>query len=108
MSPNRKTAMKTVLYSHPTPNLRYSAGFHYADGEAETFLDTDLMDCESEFVPPDGKSSVLLKNSKNQTREAVCYSWTDKYKTKRGLVVFPDDQDAVRHAERSMAGEFDN
>lgn len=99
--------MKTVLYSHPARKLRYSAGFHYADGEAEVFLDTDLMDCESEFNPPSGKSDVLLKNSKGQERDAVCYSWIDRYKTKRGLVVFPDDQKAVRHAERSMAGDFD-
>ena len=97
-----------VLYSHPTPNMRYGAGFYYADGEAERFLDTDLMDCEDAFDPPDGKSDVLLKNSKGQERNAVCYSWTDRYKTKRGLVVFSDDQEAVRHAERSMAGEFDN
>lgn len=96
--------MKELLHYYKE-DCRHSPGWHYAHGEAETFLRHDIPVCPDEWVPPVGRSFVLLTNKEGETRKAACFSWIDGYKTHRGLFVFMTDRESVAYASQCFMAQ---
>jgi len=93
--------MKELFWYYKS-GCRYNPSWHYAHGEAETFLGHDIPVCPDDWVPPLGRSFVLLTNIKGESRKAACYSWIDKWKRQRGLFVFMTDRDSVLYASECL------
>lgn len=84
------------LYSAAHSEHKYTLSFIYAHGQAEDYMQHDVLLTTWKIEPPPGIYPVVLHNGHGDSRVAIMFVWPEQ-KATRGLVVFGDDIESVAY-----------
>ena len=73
----------------------FTVSYIYAHGDAENFMEHDILLTEEKIVPEPGVHKINLCNPHGEIREAIMFVWYKKDNPTGGLVVLGSDTDSL-------------
>lgn len=95
------------LFSAAHSEHRYTLSYIYAHGQAEDYMQHDILLTSQKIEPDLGVFPVVLHNGEGESKLAIMFVWQEQ-KATRGLVVFGDDIEAVTYCCETFQQQFAN